>query len=199
MGVLHNKWPSRTFLPDVDNLFAANMWKYSLIAFFCLTSALALATTPTSRSKFHHRRTIIDEDSCEDSDRDALLEYLRRISNWADDAITAVSPFSDDLVPEVNDANRHDFERIFRRSATRRHRLDVLLAYQIIRDETYRPLRDQAWFGAGFSRIILACEEFDGYGSECDDFGQRERGYATTSFQPPNHLLLVRGLICLWR
>lgn len=159
---------------------------------FPLSGAFAAVSTSAQSLE---RRTSIDRDTCSDDARVALANELRRISVWADEAITAVSPTAEGFNPELDAQNRRDFERIFRRRFTGHNRRGVWRAYQAIRDETYRSLWDHRWQDDGNSRITLDCEEFDDYESPCDPFGYGRGDYARSTYRDPNHLLLVLILL----
>ncbi|KAL9620510.1 MAG: hypothetical protein Q9160_004979 [Pyrenula sp. 1 TL-2023] len=68
--------------------------------------------------------------------------------------------------------------------------MQVYIAYQNIRDETFRARGDHEWEGTGRSQITLECEEFEGYDSDCDPFNYGYDDFARSSYRRENHLLL---------
>lgn len=173
------------------------MWVILLISFYSFlhlgSSSLVFSKQlgpeiPTSKP-FLKPRTSIHPWSC-DGARNELIDYLRRVSDWADNAILAVSFFSQDLAPAVSRQNRRDFRRIFRLQPTPQNRMWAHLAYQAIRDETSTPLRDRQWQDTGHSRLTLECEVHRVDDGDCNPFGYGREDYARSTGEH-YHLLLV--------
>ncbi|KAL9618161.1 MAG: hypothetical protein Q9160_007111 [Pyrenula sp. 1 TL-2023] len=158
------------------------------------SGSFAAVSLPSNRAL--QQRTNIDDNTCDDFDRSELIDALRRISAWADDAITAITSLEDALNPARVRRNRWDFERIFRRPANVMNRREVYRAYLIIRDETYRSLRDTRYQDSGLNRITLECQTVDGWDNPCDPFEDgRAFDYAISGGRAEHHLLLVAVLL----
>lgn len=163
----------------------------------CLVSGKRIfATTPQMPNQALQQRTNFDPDSCTQADtHHELIDALRRISSWADMAISAISPLNDGAYPERTRRNGEVFSRVFRREANVANRMEVYRTYQILRDETFRPLRDVAPVGEGLSRITLECEMWFDYDSPCDPFDLGNDDYARTTGRQNNHVLLVFSFV----
>ncbi|KAL9617393.1 MAG: hypothetical protein Q9160_007797 [Pyrenula sp. 1 TL-2023] len=164
-----------------------------------VSAATTSRVYPLGRSL--HVRTNIDRHSCDGLDRQELVDELRRISIFADDAITAISPLNDGLNPEFDRLNQHDFERIFRLRASRHNRMRIFQAYQLIRDETYRPLNGRGWQGTGRSQITLECQPFEwrDHDDPCTPLNHGDPFFAISSGRPLNHLMLCPSFFAIDR
>lgn len=143
-----------------------------------------------------HRRTLIDEDTCSEEYRDTLLDILRRVSAFADDAIAAVSPWDQGNTLERRVSYIETFERAFHRRHTRQFRSFVFRVYRSIRAETYRHLQDTRWEGMQGSQITLGCQIHSEYDSQCESWVTGDEFLATSIWRGDSELLLVGTFSC---
>lgn len=121
------------------------------------------------------RRTAVDERSCE-VEGPFLMEYLRRVSKWADNVVAAVDPHNLGPADWRHSRNLRDFQRIFDKRFTRHNQRIVHRVFLILRDETYRHERDNRWLGRGQLRI--KCQWWNDYESDCDPYNEGWRPYS---------------------